>query len=540
MSLSEDALQYVNWLDQYHQATKYSESVRPHDADPALRPSPLRVFEQLARLDLPTELLSADEVATVSLLAHRLDAVPEREANPPHDLRTLATWLYMAYGFTHASGDGQGREWHRAAPSAGSTFPCEIYVAALAIEGLESGLYHFSPREFSLRKLRGADETFALLVRAGANPEALRRTTGALLVSTIFCRSTWRFGDRGFRMALLDAGHLTENLVVAADGLGVDTLVNLRLDDAATRELIGLEIEAPFAAAEAVQSMVVWTNPSARLFSPHAPPARLPPIARAPLATDAIEYAAVVGAQQICQSAGGLVHAIRGPVADTSPLSEQIQTAAHPPAEPPHGGEGLSRTLRHRHSARGFVREPISHDHFLWLNDVSFRSTPYPPMQPHDPRAALVRPFWLINGVREMDSGIWYFEPATNRWACLARGEARMEAAYLCLEQQLAADAAAICFIAANVHLLMHLAGPDLYRLAHLEAGIVSQRIQLGAAALGLGACGIGTYFDDELRKFLGLAHTHWEILYATAVGRPDPAQSGVHVVAEGSFDWRG
>ena len=49
-------------------------------------------------------------------------------------------------------------------------------------------------------------------------------------------------------------------------------------------------------------------------------------------------------------------------------------------------------------------------------------------------------------------------------------------------------------------------AGPDTYRLAHLEAGIVAQRLYLAANALGFGTAFSGPFYDDEVRRFFGLA----------------------------------
>jgi nitroreductase len=64
-------------------------------------------------------------------------------------------------------------------------------------------------------------------------------------------------------------------------------------------------------------------------------------------------------------------------------------------------------------------------------------------------------------------------------------------------------------------------AGPDLYRLAHLEAGIAVQRIYLGANSLSMGCALLGDFYDDEVRKFLGLSHTGWEVIHAAAIGVP-------------------
>jgi hypothetical protein len=64
-------------------------------------------------------------------------------------------------------------------------------------------------------------------------------------------------------------------------------------------------------------------------------------------------------------------------------------------------------------------------------------------------------------------------------------------------------------------------AGPDAYRLAHLEAGVIAHRIQLGAEALGLAASSNVHFFDDELRDFLELAPGGWEVIQQVLVGAP-------------------
>ena len=65
------------------------------------------------------------------------------------------------------------------------------------VEGIEPGLYHYSPKEFALRKLRGGAETLARLTRGRPDLAFLKTVPLAMLVSTIYCRATWRFGRRG-------------------------------------------------------------------------------------------------------------------------------------------------------------------------------------------------------------------------------------------------------------------------------------------------------------------------------------------------------
>src|SRR5205085_1601840 len=156
-----DVAERVDRVYDFHRATKYSyQSLRanPLALDWKLQPRIYRDFPELPKVALPTSLMDAP-VAMLSLLAEGLSAVPESLLQPAQNLKTLATWLYYAYGETIERPGPAGKYRVRTCPSSGALYPCEVYVAAFAIEGLEPGLYHFSVREFALRRMRGGLDT---------------------------------------------------------------------------------------------------------------------------------------------------------------------------------------------------------------------------------------------------------------------------------------------------------------------------------------------------------------------------------------------
>ena len=131
-------------------------------------------------------------------------------------------------------------------------------MAALAIKGVDPGLYSFNPQEFTLTKLREGQDTLTQIKRGRPDLAFLKSVPAALLVSTIFARSAWKY--RGYRMALADAGHLVTNIVTTANGLGISTMARLQMNDSTMRELIGVPADPDFATLEAVQAMVVWAD----------------------------------------------------------------------------------------------------------------------------------------------------------------------------------------------------------------------------------------------------------------------------------------
>ena len=149
MDLPEAILHRVQRVLVFHQATKLTMDPAAAAGAEVPQPSPFRLFEGYAKIPLPISLTSAATPA-LSHLRQGLDVVPDSQFQPPQDLRTLATWLFLGGGNVRPESHRDAR----ACPSEGGVYPCEIYVAAFAVAGLEPGLYHFNVREFALYRLR--------------------------------------------------------------------------------------------------------------------------------------------------------------------------------------------------------------------------------------------------------------------------------------------------------------------------------------------------------------------------------------------------
>jgi len=131
-------------------------------------------------------------------------------------LQDLAALLRWSYGVPGEPGDRAPR----AVASAGSLFPLEIFFHTAYVKGLQPGLYHYSPPRHELRRLRRHDQSHK--IAAGlADP---RLATGAALtvfIAAVPERSVLFYGDRGYRLALLEAGAVIQSLNLAAAALGL-------------------------------------------------------------------------------------------------------------------------------------------------------------------------------------------------------------------------------------------------------------------------------------------------------------------------------
>ncbi len=109
----------------------------------------------------------------------------------------------------------------RSVPSGGALYPLELYVLATRVDGLAAGVYHFDPFD---RVLSLLDPREPALRDALVDP-AIADCSAALLVLTgLFRRTRCKYGLRGYRFALLEAGHLMQTVLLLATAARVDAL----------------------------------------------------------------------------------------------------------------------------------------------------------------------------------------------------------------------------------------------------------------------------------------------------------------------------
>ncbi|MFH1085116.1 MAG: SagB/ThcOx family dehydrogenase [Chloroflexota bacterium] len=156
----------------------------------------------------------------------------------PVTLGELAGLLWAGQGITHREGDYA----LRAAPSAGALYPIETYVVAHRVDGLTAGLYHYRVRGHALESLRAADLRDPI-ARAALNQRIAHDADLVLAWTAVFGRSKWKYGQRAYRYIYLDAGHIAENVALAAVALGLVSCHIAALYDLEANALLGVDGE---------------------------------------------------------------------------------------------------------------------------------------------------------------------------------------------------------------------------------------------------------------------------------------------------------
>ena len=169
---------------------------------------------------VPTIALPAavwPQMPLAEILAKRRSRAPAGGA--PLSLGQLSSVLHSAMGIT-ASHDEQH---FRTTPSAGALYPSEVYVLSFAVTGVPAGLHHFDPFERVLEVIRPGDFRTKLCA-ALPMPQLTQECAAAFVVTSMFWRTRFKYGQRGYRFALLEAGHLVQNMLLAATALDIQAV----------------------------------------------------------------------------------------------------------------------------------------------------------------------------------------------------------------------------------------------------------------------------------------------------------------------------
>jgi len=377
------------------------------------------------------------------------------------DLPDLKEFFYLSAGLTARKVYPGGEYFLRVNPSAGALYPCELYVQARDVKGVDDGIYHFEPQHLCLRLLYSLDENEGLEACCPDN----RRITGLiLLVSTIYYRSSWKYRSRALRYCLLDTGHLLGAVEAAAWCTGRPFRVQYRLNRKKVADCFG------FRNRELVMAMAVCGRREKAVV--HEPGMELSFV-------DGTGYHGTDRLIEESYAAFGLA---------ACSIEEEQENLW------PASTDDVTKAIAARRSIREFSGTAMSLDEYASI----LRAAREPVSSDCDQR---IRLWSVVNRVDGLQQGVY------DGRTCIRQGDFSDFSGYLCLEQTLGADSGVTFFLSS---------ADENYLSLMQKAGIIGQRIYLAASLLGVGCSGIGAFYDSEAAEFL---QTDELVLYVLVVG---------------------
>lgn len=147
----------------------------------------------------------------------------------------LADLLWVTQGYI--------RSGKRAVPSAGATYPLEVYAAVAegGVQGLSAGLYyynhHYDTDSHSLQTIHN-ESVIPELAAAAYGQSCVEQAMLVIAVAGDRARTAGRYGERADRYVSMEVGHVGQNVSLMAVSLGLATvMVGAFKDDDLARAL---------------------------------------------------------------------------------------------------------------------------------------------------------------------------------------------------------------------------------------------------------------------------------------------------------------
>jgi SagB-type dehydrogenase family enzyme len=500
----------------YHDGTKHSyDSLRrnAHYLDWDNQPLVFKIYPKLEPIPLSPNLSSPGMPALTAISAPSVGS----EAQVLPTSQTLSEILFLSAGITRRRSYSGGEMLFRAAACTGALYHIDLYVVCGDLEGLEAGVYHFSPQDFALRKLRAGDYRSVLVDATGEEP-AIAHAPCVIVSASTYWRNAWKYQTRAYRHCYWDSGTILANLLAAASARTMPAKLLLGFVDAAINELLTLD-----RGREAPLSLVALGRSSASRIALSPPLAPLV-LETAPLSKTEVTYPAIKAMHEASslesekeveewREAKGKSERewIKDDGGDSRLYPLQLVADEDLP------GDTIEEVIVRRGSTREFARETITFTQLSTMLDRATRGIEADFLSPS--AASLNHIYLIVHAVEGLPAGAYVFRRQEKALELLKAGDFRREAGYLGLGQEIPADCSVNVYMLADLNHALERFGNRGYRVAQLEAAIMGGKLYLGAYAQRLGASGL-TFFDDEVTEFFSPHAAGKGVMFLIALGK--------------------
>ncbi len=128
---------------------------------------------------------------------------------------------------------------HRPYPSGGSLYPVESYLILRTVTGLNGGVYHYRPDTHELDFLWTLPE---VSISELVNDEIARHASALLIFTSVWARSSHKYGEFSLELALMEAGHAAQNVILAAHAHGISSRPFCSFKDDILSKMLDLEM----------------------------------------------------------------------------------------------------------------------------------------------------------------------------------------------------------------------------------------------------------------------------------------------------------
>ncbi|MCD6476842.1 MAG: SagB/ThcOx family dehydrogenase [Candidatus Aenigmarchaeota archaeon] len=231
-------------VEEFHNSTKIDMSELSKDIDIALNPYVLdkihfKTYPRFEKIKLKYNFVN-NKFEDILLTRRSFREFSNKEI----ELDKISKLLRLSAGITFIKDDDWNKSF-RSNPSAGARYPLEIYLVVKKIKDLKPGIYHYDVKSHQLEFLW--ENEISKNISKYFDQEWVEKASVIFIITSVFDRTLIKYGDRGYRYVLFDAGHLVQNLYLVSNYLDLagcaiggfcDDKLNEMLDIVKTRETV--------------------------------------------------------------------------------------------------------------------------------------------------------------------------------------------------------------------------------------------------------------------------------------------------------------
>jgi SagB-type dehydrogenase family enzyme len=386
----------------------------------------------------------------------------------------------------------------RVNPSSGNLHPTEFHFRTRGVAEWPDGLYHYRPSTHMAEQRASGDVEMKL----GGSFAPL-----VFILTSITWREAWKYGDRAYRYCLHDIGHAWQALSLAAQAIGCGSFAVGDFPDDEVAQACSLpDDEVPMLLVELRDGSIPVLESNA---------------------CETVWYgghANQLSAEKVSNEWVDRIHN----ATKLSTLTQRRNVVAEPPPTgcgeiklppPTSSRRTFGEAARRRRSALDFVGGSQS----ISLTQLSaILAAASQPLIADFARTSFVQLYLYAHRVEGLKPGIYRHWSASAELELIKHGDQRVVAAELSLGQKLAGNACVAFSMVGDLERASRAHSDRGYRYVHFEAGAIGHRLYLAAEALGLGATGIGAFYDEEVHRYLKLPPQQ-QVVYHFAIGYPVP-----------------
>ncbi|PFX61602.1 NADH oxidase [Bacillus wiedmannii] len=460
----------------------------------------------------------------------------QKEAGLKPSLKEIGHCLWYTFGLTQVSRQMNFTlppVYRRFTPSGGALYPSELYIY-LKIEDIPKGIYHYDVTNHQLVLLREGNFD-SYITRALGNRCDISSTFATIFISTFFWKNFFKYHNFSYRLQGLDAGFVIGQLQEVGKSFGFEMGVYYLFLDKAVNHLLGLyqQEESVYGIIPlSIETKTKWFSnqnvealPSAAQLCKEIPPLKHQHYVRS---KEIREYPMLIKMNEACMmNSFHVFHHIK---------QEKEKELTLPSILLPYVNKlsyNLAPACRNRYSpGMDFVLKPITQDVLSTLlmtvtSAFSYRNDIDEGFLGHPKRISLYGCYYNIKGIPK---GVYYYDSSIHALKVIRRGDFRSS-----LQFGLLANFVNMSQVSLGFNVVGHkdhyqgAFGYRGHRMQQMEAGILSHKLLLVAAALNMGGhpiLGFNVNHSDQLYEIRGEGKTS---LLQIPMGhfRPNPRLQG-------------